>query len=484
MISSNIMKFIKKILCTLDDAIFSKRPKAVKTYIFLVLLLLGIGFFHWGYLFRMGDISYKSHDWTKQYKYYTVLKEYVTTGNVPYHISEKFQTTDRFMGNPEIDFSPQILLLKFISVQDYFVVNLFLFYIICFVGCWLFKTRFNLSFFSFAVLFVFFSFNGYITAHFVMGHYMWITCFFMPFYFYLLFDLFQGKNPTRTWILLALVMVLVYLNAAPHTYVWLLVFLILIAVFNFDKAKYVFYIMLANIFLLFFRIIPNALTYYDHLGTRVMGYFSFGNLIEAFTVVHDAAYRPTAGKYHWWEYDAYIDVLGLAIIAFFGVFLSISKKHKDKNVNFNFLYLPLIALFVLSLGHFYRLITTVPIPLLNSENVTTRFIIVLMAALFIISAVRIEQYLPKLKTALSKTLAFLGLTYLITSLFTHSYVWNVRNIDKLYADANIDLSIKIVERYDPLYKFLVDYSPVISVIALIVILWMFFKAKDPVKKSS
>ncbi len=488
----------------LTNAIFSNVVSSKKTYIFLVFLLFAAGFYHWCNIFNYGNISYKAGDWTKQYKYYSVLKEFVTTGVVPYHVSEKFQTTDRFMGNPEIDFSPQILLLRFIPVKTYFIVNLMLFYVIGFIGCWLIKRRYNLALFSFAVLFTFFNFNGYITSHFTGGHYMWLTYFFFPFFFLLVMDLYEGKNPARAWILLAGVMFLVYLNAAPHTYIWLMLFLVFFAIFNKKSRKYIFYIILANAGLLAFRILPNAVTYVDRLGTRAMGYYSVGNLLEALTSIRNMTYHPDAARYAWCEYDMYLDVLGLAAVSFFGIWLSMSKKWQDLKGNFKPLYLPLAALFILSLGRFYRIITTIPIPLFNSENVTSRIIIVPAFALFLFTAVRIDSFLPKLKSGYMKTLAVFALLFLMTSLFTHSFVWHVDNFENLYKNEAVDLKVSIVEknayvydgsenpaklpakvmamvdkinRNEPLYKNVVNFSPIISVIALVGLVVIYIKSK-------
>ncbi len=461
----------------LSDALFSPKPAAVKTCSVLLLILFLLGIYHWGRLFNWGELSYQTHDWVKQYKYYTVLKEFVSEGKVPYHVSEKFQTTDRFFGNPEIDFSPQILSLKFLTVKQYLLYNLLFFYLLGFIGLLLLKRKFNLSLFTFSVLAALFNFNGYITSHFVMGHYMWITYFLFPFFFYLLFNLFEGKNPKRTWILLAVVMFFVYLNAAPHTYVWLMLFLIMFGVFNFSKSKYVLYIVLANISLLFFRIAPNAITYFENLGARPMGYFSAGNLLEALTVFRFADYLPCGGKYKWWEYDAFIDVTGLAIILFFGVWLSLSKKHKDLKFDLSFLYYPLLALFLFSLsGLYYPITLGGAIPLLNSENVTTRFIIVPLAGLFIISAARMEQYLHLLKKPVHKITAFLGLGFLIGALFTHSYVWQATKIENLFRDPAISLAVSIVEKNEPFYKAVVDYSPIVSLLAIGVLVVMYLRA--------
>jgi len=494
-----------------SDSIFNNKPKAKKTYFILLSLLFLLGFYHWCNIFNFGNISYQSGDWTKQYKYYVVLKEFVTTGQVPYHVSEKFQTTDRFMGNPEIDFSPQILLLRFISVKSYFIVNLMLFYMIGFIGCLLIKKRFKLTLFTFALLFTLFNFNGYITSHFTGGHYMWLTYFFFPFFFLLVMDLYQGTNPVRTWILLAGVMFAVYLNAAPHTYIWLMLFLVFFAIFNKNSRKYIFYVILANAGLLAFRILPNAVTYADHMGTRAMGYFSLGNLLEALTVIRNMQYYPDGSRYAWCEYDMYVDVLGLAAVSFFGIWLSISKKWKDSIANFKPLYLPLMALFLLSLGRFYRIITTIPIPLFNSENVTSRFIIVPAFALFMFTAVRMDAFLPKLKSGYTKTLAVFALVFLMTSLFTHSNIWNVNNFEKIHKIDTIDLNVKIIEkneytydmavkpsqtnikvldgfiagaqkimdkvtRNEPFYKTVVNYSPLISLASLLFLFGLYIRA--------
>jgi hypothetical protein len=89
----------------------TRRRIGAPTVIILVVLFAA-GLLHWLLFFHSGNMSFNAHDWQKEYTYYSVLKEAIQTGAIPYHVTVAFHGTNRFLALPETNLSPQILLLR------------------------------------------------------------------------------------------------------------------------------------------------------------------------------------------------------------------------------------------------------------------------------------------------------------------------------------------------------------------------------------
>jgi hypothetical protein len=80
--------------------------KADKTTVGILVLLFAAGFLHWIWFLNHGEMSFKAYDWGKEFLYYSVLKQAIATGMIPYHISLAFQNSNRFLAIPETNLSP------------------------------------------------------------------------------------------------------------------------------------------------------------------------------------------------------------------------------------------------------------------------------------------------------------------------------------------------------------------------------------------
>ena len=52
------------------------------------------------------------------------------------------------------------------------------------------------------------------------------------------------------------------------------------------------------------------------------------------------------------------------------------QKHDENNNSLQALYIPLVIMVILTLGDIYNIIAKVPLPLMNTERISSRFIIV------------------------------------------------------------------------------------------------------------
>ena len=87
-------------------------------------LILGmtylVGVFHWGWLLNYGRLHYKYMDWQKFFDYYGIIQKALIENTIPYFMPYFYEGTNQFLALPETDLSPTIILLKFLSVEDFF----------------------------------------------------------------------------------------------------------------------------------------------------------------------------------------------------------------------------------------------------------------------------------------------------------------------------------------------------------------------------
>ncbi len=150
----------------------------------LLLLIFAAGILHWVLFFNQGNVQLFANDWHKETLYYLHLQQAIEQGVIPWHTQVSILETQRFLANPEIVLSPQIVLLRWMSVGKFVVVNTALCWAIGYAGCLLIKRRHRLSIASFTMLILLWGFNGHIVSHLAVGHSMWNGYFFFRSFFW------------------------------------------------------------------------------------------------------------------------------------------------------------------------------------------------------------------------------------------------------------------------------------------------------------
>lgn len=441
----------------------------------LVILLFCLGVIHWLYFFNFGRLAFSAFDWPKEYKYYSVLRQALLEPAIPYHISEKFQSTDRFLALPETNLSPQIILLPHMNIPQFILFNTLLLYSIGFFGCLLIKRKYKLSFYPFTMLFLLFNFNGYITSHLAVGHSMWNGYFLLPFFCLFVLRLLEEPQKNKNSIFkLSILLFIMVLQGSFHIFVWCLMFLVLIGLFNRKIIGPAFLITLFSIFLSAFRLMPAAANFYNkgYPFVFISGYPGLFALFKALIAIKSAAYFPFESKMGWWEFDAYVSIIGLAALVYFGIYLRFSKKQGFGEHKFKALDLPLLAMVLLSLNPFYGLIAKLPLPFLNSQRFSSRFIIIPLVFLMIISAIRLQRSASLFsKKIILRLILVAAILLIFFSLGWHSHVWRIAALEQC-GGVITDLSVNIINRQDALYKNIVKISLFISLAVIIISLWI------------
>src|SRR5688572_25038604 len=90
----------------------------------LAAVLLAAGSLHWIFFFGVPpQVPREQADWPKEFRYYAALRQAAVEMRIPYFVSLPIQDTRKFLAIPEVVVSPQVLLLRFLSIDAFLVVH-------------------------------------------------------------------------------------------------------------------------------------------------------------------------------------------------------------------------------------------------------------------------------------------------------------------------------------------------------------------------
>lgn len=453
-----------------------------------LLILFSVGFAYWCWFFNLGKLTFVAHDWPRFYKYHSVLKQALTDNVIPYYVSTDFQGTDRFMAVPEFVLSPQIFLLKYLSIGPFILVHVLILYSLGFVGCLLIKKQFELSLFTFSILFIIFNFNGHIVSHLSVGHCSWGGYFLLPFFIGWLFKLADGEDSKRQIGKLAFILFAILLQGSLHIFVWCLMLLGLLCIQGKRLRRPVMMIVLLSFFLASCRLIPATITFYDKSHGFISGFPSIAIMIESLVQMRDHTYFIPLGKavgteVGWWEFSHYISVMGFATIAYFGIYQRVKSFSSPDPHLFRRFDLPMIVFAVFSLSYMFGPIANLPVPLINVERNSSRFFIMPLLILTVIACARLQQTLNKHKiTSTTGLLALAGLLHGSFSLGAHSLNWQLINLEGYFKGNIVDLRASLAplsQKSEGLYLLSVQSSFIITLLALAALVYLFLPSRKP-----
>jgi hypothetical protein len=441
--------------------------------------LFGLGVLHWLYVFGFltpgfAGMSFNVADWPKEVRYYVALQQALVDGRIPWYVSKSIQETRKFLANPEVPWSPDVLLLRFVGIEVFLVLKVLLWYAAGFAGLILIRRRYALSLLPFTVLFLLFTMNGHIVAHLAIGHSMWTGYFLLPFVFLYLMDVLDGQGaaaPPK----LALVLFLMLLQGSLHIFVACLLLIALTIAFQRRAWKPLLAALVWTAALGACRLVPAAVVLFGKMEQAfISGYASAADLAAALVVVRPITYPRQGGLFgtlNWWEFDAYLGAAGLAWVLWFGIVLRFKGPEAGR---FRALDGPLALLALLSLDDLYAPINRLGIPLLGGERVSSRLLIVPLAFLLVIAAVRTQRVLEapsRKRPALAAAAAVL----VAAGLALHSHQWSLPVLERAWPPPPHarDLGLAIIDSRDLLatardtaYLWSVRIGVVVSLLAL------------------
>lgn len=439
-----------------------------------LLYLAGVG--HWLFFFCTSAKSFSFHvirfstyQWTREFVFLSTLQEAVRGRVVPYHLTEPLKGTDRFLAIPDYVLSPQILLLGWTDVATFVLVNTILLYSCCFLGCMMLRQRYRLSLFAFTLLLLLVGFNGNLTAQLGAGHYVWAGFFLLPIFCLLVLELVEDSHSHTLPVRLTLVLGAMMFQGTYHFYSWGALFLLLFWLFSPPHRPPIARALLLSVPLVALRLVPALLTFGGSERAFLSGYPTLETLLAGLAVIrtHDTEPLGVLANLFWWEYDVYLSLIGVAVVGYFGLYLRVKERPDLAHFRFQPLDLPMLVMSLFSLSLFYAPIASLPLPLLSSERVSSRFLLVPLLLLIVIATLRLNVLLPQLVARpIPRLLALAGLAQLAFSLLMHSSLWRVSVLEAeapLAVNlAQLDATFSLTTRPDPLYTTLVTLSFFVS----------------------
>ena len=445
--------------------------------ILIAAIFIG-GFVLWGVYFNWGNFPSNYHDWaTITFPRLTFLQKAIQTGVLPLHIADTLplaDSTNRFLAMPDQILSPQIFLLKWLSVSQFVMVDVWLLYFVSFWGLLWLRKKFNLSIIAFFLLFLLFNFNGQNLAQLTAGHLWWGAYFLFPWFIGLIFELLQ-KGGGWNWVTkVAGLLFIVFLNGGYHFFIWALFFIGFLAVavqrhFWTLLKTAVFVVLLSAV-----RILPLFLPLGEFHNKYIAGYPFVQTIWTSLVtpqIPNDLTY---ATGFHevigTWEFSLYVGLFAAVFLLYFGLFRVLRTSEKQN------LYIPILvpvmALGMLSLGKVYQYLRVVlPIPLITGERVSSRIISLAFIFLLTLAIIEFQRLLDNLPEGTTVKILSLGLiVYITNDLWQNFQIWKIAKASKLFPIINLDMNrFYPIAQPDLKYALLLGVGLAITLISVAVL---------------
>ena len=426
-----------------------------RIWLFLLLVCVLLG---WGLFLNFGEIPFDYHDWAEvNAPRLAFLKDAITKGQPPLHMPDSSAlrgVTDRYMALPDLILSPQVVLLRWMSVGTFVLFHTWLLILAGWAGLLRLRKRFSLSLLSFTWLTILFYFNGHILSHYGVGHVTWGGYFLLSWFMELVFALTDGEKGAVWEAKMAFLLFFTFLQGSFHQFVWCVIFLGFLAVSNW---KYLLTILKAGIcagLLSMVRIIPPALQMGAFDDDFLGGYRTPLQLLKAFIRIIVPAdslnQQKTGAVLGWWEFDIYTGIAGLLVLALGAAAWLLIR---NRGLGFPALICPVAVLGIFSMRNFYMLLRFFRIPLFSGERVSSRFLILPFVFILAAGLGALQMAIRKRSFAgPANSLLTLGLVPGVWALWKHLNAWKVTEAVKGFPYTYTDLSIKVVANHpDPAY---------------------------------
>jgi hypothetical protein len=409
------------------------------------------------------------------------LEQAVTTSQLPLHVAPEipFLQTERFLANPELPLSPQVVLIPLFSLGRFVLVDTLLLFSVGFLGLYLLAKRLKLSSFSFAMLFVLFSFNGHVTAHLGVGHIVWEGYLLAPFVVLLIYIAAEG-GPDRRWpVLMSLALFAILLQGAFHFVIWSALLLMLLALTQASMRRPAIVAVILTVALGAFRFIPAVSEFASSEWNFIGGFQSVSDIPVGLSTLMTPieAANEHYGPPEWWEVDYYVGILGLGFLAVFGIFSWLRQGNNQDRKSVRVLAPALIVMTFLSLDIIFRALANLPIPFIGAERVSSRFFVLPFLFLIIFGVIALQHWLDSRRQSTGiRMLLIAGLFAIALDLWQHSRVWRPEAAQLGFKLIYPNMLVSIENRLDPAYINALIAGAAITGIALIYCAWLLLRA--------
>jgi hypothetical protein len=484
MISGQIKNIVSVVNSTIDVFFYKEQQKKTAiTWLFLLVLYL-FGIFLWGKFFNWGKTPLDFLDWAQiTLPRLDFIQDALRYHEVPMHMLETASLhyiTDRFFTLPDVISTPQMILLSFLSINQFIFFDVILSYSFGFLSLLWFFRKFKLSILAFTFLFFLFNFNGYILSHYSVGHFTWGGYYLFPAFFALMIRYIEGESG---WLWVSKVSFLLFymvLAGSQHHFVWLLIFMGLLMLTSWHRAKWLLISILSSGLLSAVRLLPPILELNKYQNSQafnaVYGYPSFAHFLYSIFFVQTSFNSPIQNFplniffENYWEFNFFVGLVGGMFILYFGIYSWL----KERQTQYQPFILPALFLVALSFDSFYWIIRLTNIPIFASERASMRIIGAPMVLFILLASIFFEQkWHGKIRTTSEKTVAIAAITYMFIDLWSNLTIWRPGEIRLHYPVLLVNLSgNSIANHSDPQYTIIMITGLVITIFTAIFLLTM------------
>jgi len=229
----------------------------------------------------------------------------------------------------------------------------------------------------------------------------------------------------------------------------------------------------------FYRLFPAAITYLNLDDPFLSGYPTLADVLRALVVIKRPSMDLTAGlssSLNWWEMDVFVGLIGLGFLLFFGIYKTL--KPDGPELRFSALDLPNAVMALFSINNFYYLIAQLPLPFAGVERIPSRFLILPITVVLLISTVRLDRSLRRIdRLRPVHPIAVVCIVQLYLELMTHLRHWNVAAVDVLLPATSL-LNIHTVQvTNDQFYVTSLWASYVVTVVGMAICGGLYLKSR-------
>lgn len=460
----------KLLQANLVEALFARpsqlglQPRRYRVVGLVVLFLIGAA--HWYIFFSGAELDF--HDWPEEIAILTTWAEAIQTWELPLHTSPGIEGS-RFLANPEISISPQLVLLAYFGPVRYPLVNTLLMYTIGFTLLIHLARQMDLGMVTTTILFLLFNMNGHLVAHLSIGHFMWLGYFMLPGFLTLVVQAVQ-RGPSKFWSTwMSVLLFVILIQGFFHLVYWSVLVLLLLALARPQIRKAVLSTIAITLGLSSVRLLPALIVFERSSAAFISGFPTLLHVFEGLAVlksslqaVHEIGYSLIG----WWEIDHYVSGLGLVYILIFGLVIPFKERGQAWRV-LRGLSLPLITLTVLSIGPTFGGLARIPGPFFAVERVSSRFFLVPLLFLIIIACMEFQAWLDRKDlTSLEQVAVLLGVLMIEIGLAEHTRAW-APDVTRTAFGPKASLPLMtIVSLEDPIYSAVLAIGAAVSALTL------------------
>lgn len=448
------------------------------------LILAGVVL--WGLFFNWGSVPIDYMDWAEVWgARMQAWRDALLHNTLPFHLNDPAAVrngTDRYFATADMISTPQVILLRWLEVGQYSLVNNLLLYAVATWFLLKIRRKYQLSLFAFSMMFLLFHFNGHIVTHLSVGHLNWGGYYLFPAFVLFLLELFEEKQGWPWVAKMAFLLFFIFMQGSFHQLVWSLITLGILAVIRWRQFFVVMETIIAAILLSLPRILP--VLFLELEGPRGIDFL--GGYPTLWDLVRSLIYNSTPdmgmprqvleSSLGYWEFDSFVGIGGLLFLAFGGLWLLVWHY---RNKKFPHLLVPMAVLTIMAISDNYLTVLFHHPILASTERVSARMFELVLVMLIILASIYYQRFVKQYSIPFYLHLLQLGLLgWVAWDMLYHTLRWSVNSAFAAFPFTDRDLvSLHISNHPDPQYYTQMAVGLGVSLLTMAFLLWVGRKRK-------